>query len=374
MRVDRGAAPAVTMIPDLGKSNPYLRLLSSALEARGARVRLARRRSRGSFRFSIREDGRPDLFHIHWQHPFFVPRRGGLRAFVGTVDFFREVLWLRRSGVRFVWTVHNLVNHEERNPRYERWASRLLARVVDEIVVHCDAAVPLVAREYGIDPARITVVPHGHYRDWYPEPPDRAEARRRLELPPDARIFLFFGMIRPYKNVDRLLAEFHGLGGDDLRLAVVGEPKTRKLRRELASQASADRRVVTRFEYVDDDELIAYLSACDAVVLPYRDSLTSGSAILAASCARACVMPALGCMADFPPDAAILYDPEDRKGLRDALERARDARLDRIGDAAYAYVCEFPWSRTADSLVELYAGLLGDGAPEGSDLQPVESR
>ena len=47
--------------------------------------------------------------------------------------------------------------------------------------------------------------------------------------------------------------------------------------------------------YIPDAELQVWLRAADVVVLPFRDILTSGSAILALSFGRAVVAPALGC-------------------------------------------------------------------------------
>jgi len=65
------------------------------------------------------------------------------------------------------------------------------------------------------------------------------------------------------------------------------------------------------------------LGDADAVVLPFRDILTSGSAILALSHGRPVIAPALGCLpGTLPSDATFLYDadaPGDRRGVGAAV-------------------------------------------------------
>jgi glycosyltransferase involved in cell wall biosynthesis len=163
------------------------------------------------------------------------------------------------------------------------------------------------------------------------------------------RVFLFFGQIRQYKGIDKLLAEFGSILAQDIRLVLAGEPRPRTLFEEVKAQAETDSRVITQLEFVDDDRLVAHICACDMVVLPYRDSLTSGAAILAASYARPILMPRLGCVQEFPATATILYEPEDDHGLRRAFESALSAPLSEMGDFAKRYIEQFPWSSKHNS-------------------------
>ncbi len=350
------------MIPSLGGDNPYLRLLASALANRGIRVSLAQRRGWRPLHRAVSEHGRPDIIHLQWQHRFFVPRSGSFwRSAASTALFFQQWIALQATGIRFVWTVHNLVHHERERETWELLACRLLARAVDAIVVHCSAAVPLVAEAYRIPTRRIHVIPQGHYMDWHPPAASREVSRSTLGLPADARVLLFFGQIREYKGVEQLLAAFSTLADAAVRLVVLGKPKTAALGRSLLEQASADPRVFTTLEFVEDELLVAYLSACDAVVLPYTDSLNSSAAVLAASCGRPVIIPALGCLKEFPTDAAVLYEPELPDALGEALQRALSMDLDAMGEAAKRYVGRFAWPEISERLDGLYASLIGVG-------------
>jgi beta-1,4-mannosyltransferase len=347
----------VLIMSDRLSGNPYLQLLVASLQTAGLVVHSARP-ARFIFWQAVIEHGRPDVIHLQWQHAYFI--RGSLPlAILRTILFFLQWLTLRVFGIRFVWTVHNITNHEKHKYGWELFACRVLARVVDGIIVHGPGAVPLVARAYGIDPKRISVVPHGHYAGWYPPGLTKKEARGTLKLPVEPRIFLFFGYVRAYKGLERLLDTFAAFGSEDVRLILLGKPQSVDLGQVLSAQAAADWRVETHFEFTTPDKLITYISACDLVVLPYEDSLTSGAAILAASCGRAVLVPQIGCLGDFPPEAAIFYDPEMANGLERALDQAMSAPLETMGAAAKTYIEQFPWSVVASKTVALYRSVLG---------------
>jgi glycosyltransferase involved in cell wall biosynthesis len=180
-----------------------------------------------------------------------------------------------------------------------------------------------------------------------------------LNIPADAPAFLFFGQVRPYKGVENLIEAFSTLQGAQLRLVIAGEPKPQALERSLSAQAKTDSRITTHFGFVPDDQIPVYLNACDLVVLPYLDSLTSGAAVLAMSYGRAVCAPQLGCLKELPPETAILYDSRQPDGLQSALEKALSAPLAEMGRAANAYISQFPWSLTAAPIVSVYQQAVG---------------
>lgn len=341
------------------KDNPYSRLLVQSLETEGMEVHLPH--SKGFYLWRSFRASRPDVIHLQWQHHSFV---GGslLGSIKRSSEFFLQFFGLRLLGTPFVWTVHNIGNHEKRMARWELAMCRLLARSAPILIVHCQAAVPAVAAAYRISPERIRVVPHGHYRDAYPPARTRRAARERLGVEQGARVFLVFGHIRRYKGIGPLLSAFRHLASDEVRLIIVGQPRKDSFAQELQIQAAKDARVTTRFEFIPDDQLADYISACDLVVLPYRDSLTSGAAILAATYGKAVLAPRLGCMQEFPPDAMISFDPDTVGSLEAALELSLNAPLDAMGEATQTYINAFPWSLVAARTMDIYREVSGDDA------------
>ena len=340
-----------------GTGNPYLQLLTNALEAVGVEIDSTQPGRFFLWRYVFRH-GRPDIFHLQWHHNFFIATQLP-HSLLRSIQFFMQVLTLKLLGTRFVWTIHNIVNHERRQTAWELQMCRLLARLVDGLIVHCPAAIPVVTTAYQIKPERLHVVPLGHYAACYPPALDRKEARQLLDLPADeTRLFLFFGQVRQYKGLEHLISAFTNLQSEQVRLIITGKPYPLDLGRTLSAQADQDPRIIINFDFIPEDRLIAYLSACDLVVLPYRDLLTSSAAIMAASYSRPILIPELGCMNEFPPETAIKYNPDLPKGLQMALETGLSAPLQEMGVAAKGYADQFPWSLVASRAIRVYRSIL----------------
>ena len=146
-------------------------------------------------------------------------------------------------------------------------------------------------------------------------------------------------------------------------MTIAGECADPALRDELTRLAAPlGDRVELRLERIPDEEVAPLFAACDAVVLPFREVTTSGSALLAMSHGRAVLLPDLPAFRELPGDAVVRY-----AGLGPALAdlAARPAdELRRIGAAASEYAGGLSWSDSASLTLEALGGC---GAPDASD-------
>lgn len=350
----------VLSLPDYSESNPYQRLLAQALT--GQRVRAIRGRPGRRRLFPILsawiDAHRPRVLHLHWTHEYLKGTDGPTR--INRARFLGQLRLLRRLGVRIVWTMHNVGGHDGVRHPHEMAVHRDLVRLADAVICHCDAARDAAIAAYGLsvaDAARLHVIPHGSYLGIYPDTITTAEARERLALPAGGPVLLFLGAVRGYKGTDDLVAAFRSIPDADARLLIAGRPKGEGIEARLEAAAAADPRILLHLGFVPDDELQVWLRAADAVVLPFRDILTSGSAILALSFGRPVIAPALGCLPEtVPPDAGILYDPEATGALSDALRAALDTDLAVLGAGALARAQELDWGPIAERTAALYRG------------------
>ncbi|WP_144920803.1 glycosyltransferase [Halorubrum salsamenti] len=352
----------VLMCPDYRESNPYQSELIDALEARGVDVST----TNGGWAFpllaGVRRHGVPDVLHLHWLHRFVITKRRfpAVFAVLLGVRLCFELILLRTLGVRLVWTVHNLLDHERSAPRSELVIRHAVAWLADRLVVHCEAAGALVAETYRLPERvsdRIRVVAHGNFADVYENDVSQSTARERLDLPSDVPVVAFFGLIRPYKNVPELIETFEHVPGD-ARLLVVGNPWNEDVSDRVREASADDDRVHTVLEYVPEDEIQVYMRATDAVVLPFDSVLTSGSAVLAMTFGRAVVAPVMGCLPGLiGPDGGYLYDPGDPDGLRVALRKAVDDRdrLREMGRRNRKAAQSLDWDRIAKRTRDVYA-------------------
>lgn len=138
------------------------------------------------------------------------------------------------------------------------------------------------------------VVPHGHYRGVYPNQTTKGEARKVLNLPPEAKVIAFVGQIRPYKNVPHLIKIFQDLPEPQALLLVAGRPNSPETEQVVRTAVRESSRVDLFLDTVPDEALQLYLNAADLVVLPYSSILNSGSALLALSFDKPVLLPEQG--------------------------------------------------------------------------------
>ncbi len=267
---------------------------------------------------------------------------------------------LRAAGTPIVWTAHNLRNHEGRFPRLDRRVTAGAARLADAIVAHGEAARTAVARALGGELlGRIHVVPHAHYIDDYPNEIDRSAARRALGLDEGRFVFLFLGRVRAYKGVFELLDAFRDAPlppGTELVVAgkTTGDRERVRLKRRCKKAAG----VTLHYGHVEDERLQEFFAAADVCVLPYRDVLTSGAAVLAMSFGKPIVAPAVGGLTEVLDDGgAWLVDPDRDGALGEALVAAAGTgpeRLAAMGAHNRRRAEEWSPSRVAAMHAEVY--------------------
>ena len=170
-----------------------------------------------------------------------------------------------------VLTAHDVLPREPRPG--QRAGQRRLYRRADAVIVHSEHGARRLEAELDIDPARISVIPHGPLQDLTALPAEAPLPPELGAVAGDGPIVLCFGLIRPYKGVDVLLEAWRRLAPPaGARLWVVGMPRMDVAALESASPESVA--WVPRF--VSAAEAAAVFRRADLVVLPYREIDQSG--------------------------------------------------------------------------------------------------
>jgi len=339
-------------------NNQYQALLMSELEAMGHETI----NGGGGGRFigvALRE-WKPDILHLHWTHPYML-RPSRLGTIMRSTRFLAALKVLRRRGTRIVWTLHNLSNHEKHQVQLERFFLRRLARVVDQMLVHCPDALEQACE--WISPVladRSTVVEHASWVGCYEDRIDRDTAREQLGLDRGSTVFLFLGQVRVYKGITDLLEAFSQVDGLNLRLLVAGRPDPPEAGD--AVREHSDPRILSRLEFIPDDQLQVYYRAADVAVLPYRDILSSGSALLAQTFGRPIIAPRLGCLPHvIGGGGGLLYDPVKPGALAEAMRDAISRSDEWAGMAAWnrQQAEANTWKAMAKKIEQVYQTVAG---------------
>ena len=346
-------------------NDPYQSCLLKALSERGLQTAygngcmLWNRIDLSLLAMLVRERG-VRILHLHWQHPY-LGGTGALARISKPIVFLAQIALIKLLGVRIVWTVHNLKDHESANERLEVFFSRVLARMADALIAHCDCAKQEIGRRFRIRrPGKVHVVPHGSFTAYFPNTVSRESARRSLGISGSRSVFLFLGLIRPYKGVLELVAAFKALKQDGACLIIAGKPVRPELAEEIRAACAGDPAIMLRLEFVPHESVQLYMNAADVVVTPYRDVLTSGSIFTAMSFGKPIVAPALGCIPEaLGEGGGFIYHPDARDGLLDGLRAALGARADwaRTGARNRALAEKLSWDRVAEETLALYATL-----------------
>ncbi len=316
------------------------------------------------------------IFHILWNNKFELFDRTLL------------MLYYRFLGKRIVFTVHN-VNAGRRDckdTRLNRLTLRIQYRLADHIFVHTEKMKLELIEEFGMQGARVTVIPFGINNAVPNTRLTPGEAKQRLGIREDDRTILFFGIITPYKGLEYLIAAFRQILArrEDYRLIIAGSPDKcerywRAIREEIREDVQRGR-ILLRAEFIPDDEVEVYFKAADALVLPYRHIYQSGILFLGHSFGLPVLASDVGSLKDEIVEGKMgfVFRPEDPVDLARAIERyfASDLYADlnsrrrEIRDHATE---RHSWDAVGQITMGVYAGLLRIPSPAKSLNRDVSS-
>jgi beta-1,4-mannosyltransferase len=286
--------------------NPFVASFTDALSADGAKLR--------DHAWRMRRLVGVDVVLLHWPNEFM-----GLNSRRRAIPMLLRMQAARALGTRFIWVAHNLRPHEGTSDFPA--ITRAFVRSLDGIIYLSAESRRLAHELYDIAPhVRELVTVHGRYRD-LSVPTDYTPPR------PGAPIRLInFGLIRPYKNIDRLIDAVAGTAGAT-ELTVIGKASDPDFARSLETRVAQlpNVKLDLRSEPIPQIELERAIDAAHAVVLPYREIMNSGSAIQALGRHRPILVPNRGGMPELQSQIGqewvSLYDGELTAATMDRLAK-----------------------------------------------------
>ncbi|MEB3195706.1 MAG: glycosyltransferase family 4 protein [Candidatus Sericytochromatia bacterium] len=243
-----------------------------------------------------------------------------------------------------------------------RWAIERLAYArCHRHVVLSRAFAELLAATYGVDPARIEVVPAGVDTDRFKPADDRAALRAQLGVA-HQRVCLATRRLVQRMGLDVLLRAWSQVAPQhsQARLVLAGEGPLRGELEALTDRLGL-RAQVTFLGRIADDELVAWNQAADLAVLPTRDLEGFGLATVEA---LACGTPVIGTQASATPeilgplDAGLLVPPADVDAMASRLGAWLEGRAPGPSREACRnhVLAHYTWPRAIDRLERILAG------------------
>ncbi|WP_276248635.1 glycosyltransferase [Haladaptatus sp. YSMS36] len=347
----------VTHLPDFTRSNPYQQALVDSLNQKGVSATLASGYPIDSVYEIFKSN--TDIIHFHWVSPY-IQSKGKYSSLLKSRTFLFLQKIAKSLGYTIVWTVHNIGGHESQHKEIEYRTLQKFSTYCDHIIVHCRHAGKLLSSKIEADPTNVSVIPHGNYIYKYDNEVAKSEARSRFNFKPNETVFLHLGQIRRYKQVNKLIKSFDELSCGNDKLIIAGSVDEGVEFKSLNSILQSDD---IQFEdrYIPDNELQYYFNACDVVVLPYRDILTSGSIIMAMGFKKPIIAPSIGCIPeDLAQQSELLYDP-DETPLVEMMEKAKEIpNLKTIGQKNYDKIANRDWREIASDTIKSYKAAINN--------------
>ncbi len=276
---------------------------------------------------------------------------------------------LRRD---YLITAHDLIRHTDlagsdvlihrpnrRDRRYLRRDYRGIRDAAAVIAISEHTRQDLL-RHLGLAPERVFVVHHGLDHDLF-----RPVQYRLVDDP----YLLYVGSEHPRKNVVALLRAFARLKRDRrwqrLRLVKIGaagggEASFRDP--TLAAVAELGLDGEARFtEEVCDQDLAAYYSGAQCLVLPSRAEGFGFPPLEAMACGCPVIVSTAGALPEVVGDAGLHVPPDDVAGLADAVQAVLTdpALAHRLRERGLRRAQGFSWERTARATQRVYESVAG---------------
>ena len=354
----------VLMALDYRDTNPYQKLLAEALDEEGVTVKFPAGYRRGLPLLRSTRTAQANILHLHWPTHLVLSRASNTPTrILYSLRLAIEVLLVRLIGTKVVWTVHNVLSHGVSFSHVELYTRRLLAQVVDSLLVHDHNTASEVAQHYCVSEKKVNVIPHGNYRSLYTDNPSKKEARNKLGITSEGCVFLYFGSVRPYKGIEDLLEawDLHTkLHPDDL-LILAGSPRLSSYGRKITEIVNATDRVLPHLSFVDESDVPTFFAAADVAAFPFRRITTSGSLILAMSFGVPVIAPGFASVRAVLDGADdLVYHPTDNPvdSLKETLDTASKKPNKSLARRTVAACDRLDWGNIAKDTRHIYEDLL----------------
>ena len=123
-----------------------------------------------------------------------------------------------------VYTAHDLLPHDSNLHDYQN-IFRKIYYISDKIIVHSESNKREIIDIFKIDSNKVYVIPHGSFDLFYTDKNVTKDiARKKIGIPEEKQIILFFGFIKKYKGLEYLVSAFQNIKEhlDNIVLLIVG--------------------------------------------------------------------------------------------------------------------------------------------------------
>jgi glycosyltransferase involved in cell wall biosynthesis len=243
---------------------------------------------------------KPDFILFRYWLPFFGPCLGTIGKLV-------------RSHTKVLALTDNIIPHEK--------------RIGDHVftkyfVKNCDGFIAMskvVLNDLSIFTQNLNKAysPHPMYQN-YGDPIRIDLARKKLNLNPQDKIILFFGLIRHYKGLDILIEALAvpEIKNQGIKLLIAGEfYDDKNFYLQLIKKLNLQDHVIVHDKFIPNDEVRDYFCASNLVAQTYRNATNSGVTMVGYFYEKPMLVTNVGGLSEIVPDEVCGYVVENNCAL-----------------------------------------------------------
>ncbi len=252
---------------------------------------------------------KPDILLFRFWLPFMGPCFGSIARLVK-----------KNKHTQVIALIDNIIPHEKRTG--DKPFTNYFLKPIDGFVTMSSVVQKDLEKFDQIKPRFNTVHP---IYDNFGEIISRDKALAALNLNPDFRYLLFFGIIRDYKGLDLLLEAFSELNRKNLKLKllVAGEYYSNEEKyQNLIKTLKLEEDVIVVNKYIDDKQVGNYFCAADLVAQPYKNATQSGVTQIAYHYEIPMLVTNVGGLPEMVPNQKVGYVVEvNSTAIKGAIEK-----------------------------------------------------
>lgn len=230
------------------------------------------------------------------------------------------LLFYRLSRIKVIWVFHNNKSHVNDDSWIMTVKMIGMTLVSSDIILHSNHSREYLKKFNPYIMKKTRFIPHINYCDNYTD--TQKDYRQSLGFKNNDIVFMFFGFLKAYKNVELLIQAFKEIASQNIKLLIVGEASDNRYAKNIRQLCEGNSNIILHIKYVNSRDVYTYFNTCDVLVLPYYKnlSLNSGAMISAFSCGKSVIIPDIA-MAKDMSKFCFIYSYENEQAHKVALKR-----------------------------------------------------
>jgi glycosyltransferase involved in cell wall biosynthesis len=267
-----------------------------------------------AYRFIRKE--KPNAVIFVWWMPFFAPA-------IGTIA---KRLRKKCQSIKLAFLVENYVSHENR--RFEKFFTKKTLQLAHSFICQSNYIEKQIFRDFPEKPIYKTTL--SIYDCYNLNRYSKQTARSFLNIRSE-NVILFFGLIRPYKGLDKLINTFEQLlkSKPDTTLLIVGENyESIEKYQQLIEKYNLQSKVIIVNKFIANEDIEPYFKSTDVVVMPYYSGTQSGILMMAYGFEVPVVVTDVGGIAELviPNETGIVVKNNEIENLMPAIIQIIDTK------------------------------------------------